>query len=345
MALAILINHNLLGDSLMTTPAVREFKRRLGPEYKVAMFAQDASFQRMLEGNPYIDILQFISDTDRMKLIEKLSPKPPDIKDCENILYDTTVSGKLWERPNGDLFCILDPGAAMGWCGRRTSVTKVENCYDEKGEKMENVFSIKKPHLSHGFADQLGVTLSDTHYDLVIDSSNIKAAKDYLSNHSKPVIVCAALSSSCTSRHHLYHPGEKPLGYANKMIDASVWNKVIEALKDKYDFVFLAAKNEPRIDVNDVEWLEGLDIKTVAALCKLAKCTISIDTGISHVCAAVDGPMVLMTAAVESGLTVPSSNGPLRVIDYSVQSGKPRRGIAFVTAEEIIENVSSIVNM
>jgi ADP-heptose:LPS heptosyltransferase len=333
MPQVILVNYSLLGDSLMTTPAIRALRRELGSEYKIVMFVQDAPFQRMLEGNPNIDILEYVTGEEKDKIVKKLSPVLPDMKDCERILYDCDVTGKLWRYSGNDLFCVFDIGKAMQWSGYQTKLSRVKN-------SMVQI----KPHLSQGFANQLDLVIDDIHYDMILDSSNIKAAKDYLSNHSKPVILCGALSSSCTSRYHLYHPESKPLGYANKMIDAKVWNEVIKALKDKYDFVFLCAKDEPRIDVEDAEWLEGWEIKNVAALCAHSSCTLSIDTGISHICAAVDGPMVLMTAAVESSMTAPKSNGPFRLIDYSSQSGKPRLGIGEVTSEEIIENFLSVIS-
>ena len=333
MPKAVFINYNLLGDSLMTTPAIREFKKTY--DYDIVLVCNDAQFQRMLLGNPYVKDFLFVSDEDKKKIIGNMSPKFEGLKDFERILYDTGVEGKLWERPNGDLFCILDAGVAYGYCASKASIgiKKINN---------EKIPVIKKPSLTDGFANQLGVTLSSRHYDMVIDSSDERAASDYLSNHSKPVILCAALSSSCTSRHHLAHPGEKPLGYANKMIDAKIWNKVIESLSDDYDFVFLKAKGEPEIEVSNVPWLEGLPMKTIAAMCKQAYCTVSIDTGISHVCAAVDGPMVLMTAAVESGLTVPETSAPLFLIDHSVSSERLDRGIVNVTPEEIMEGIKSI---
>ena len=53
---AIFVGFNALGDTLCTTPAIRAY-RRLHPDAHVTYIVQSASFTRVLDGNPDIDLL------------------------------------------------------------------------------------------------------------------------------------------------------------------------------------------------------------------------------------------------------------------------------------------------
>ena len=321
-----------LGDFLFTTPAIRAYKQRLPEGDELVAAVGNEQFMKIAEGNPYIDKLVYISEAQHKTLIAKYTKY--DDKDTYKGL------GKLVEFPtkSGDkeMGCVLEVGKAFNWCSKHPKLTQLE------------VGGVKKPfvvvpHFSYGFADQLGVNIDSTHYDICLTEEEIQEGRDYLSNkYEKPVILCAALSKSCTSRHSLTHPGEPDFS-ANKMLSAEIWNTVVEEMKGDYDFVFVAGPSEPLIAIN-APWEQGLPIRKVTSMCKASKAVVSIDTGVGHLAAGVDANIVSICAAVPRSLTsIEHTRGKYYCVDHTQENPFLPQGINHVTAEEIIEGIKKVV--
>lgn len=315
----IILNHNLLGDSLFPHPAIRGYKQRLPPTDTIIMVVGPEQYNLIHDGNPYIDSVIHVSHEQFDQLSEK---------------YCKGVRGKwcVVSSKNGqDRAIILDVNAAYLWCTTHPRLTML---------KIGGVSRAKAipPNLTEGFAQQFNLNIDSPHYDVVLTDEELVYGEEYVSKFKKPLLVCAAISSSCSSRST--KPGEENMP-ANKMLSAEVWNEVVTCLKDEYDFIFTAASNEKLLDI-DAEWLVGEKIRNVAAICKASACVVSIDTGISHLAAAVDSDMVLIAAAVPSALTSPQTRGKMKMVDHSDLGSIMLRGISTVTSKEIVEAIYEV---
>ena len=322
----VLINYNLLGDGLMATPSIRAYKKTLSEDDELVMITSNEQFQKIYEGNPYIDRIVYVTEEQRNKLFTKY------VKFDEKDLY--RGFGKLTEftdkNGNKEMACIMEVGKAFSWCTKHPKLTQI------------NVGGINRtftvvPHFAYAFADQLKVTIDSPHYDIWLTEEEIAWGESYLKSYKKPVLLCAALSKSCTSRD----PKVSGLP-ANKMLAVSVWNEVIEELKGDYDFVFVAGPGEPLIEVN-VNWEQGLPIRQVASLCKAAKSVVSVDTGIGHIAQGVDANIVSICAAVPRSLTsVEHTKGKYYCVDHTNENPLVEQGIHNVTSREIVDGIRRV---
>jgi ADP-heptose:LPS heptosyltransferase len=291
----------------MATPAIRAFRKCWDGE--LYMLLNNEEFQKIHLGNPYVDGCIMVSGEEKDKIINKY-PR------CK----DSSFTAEKHEGKNKtggiDRVIVLDTSLSFSWCSIRPV----------------------KLHLCYGYAAQLGVSIDSTRYDINLTEEEIQEGKDYLRNFKHPVILCGALSSSCTSQNHIRHPGSAVLP-ANKMLSSNVWNAVIEKYKGEYDFVFLGSEKEETIPVN-AEWAKGLPIRKVAAMCKSCEGVISIDTGIGHIAAGVGANIVSINSAVPRNLvSVDGGTGKYYCIDR-YQFG----GIQSVTPEDIIEGIKIFKN-
>jgi len=325
MSKHIIISFNLLGDFLFTTPAIRAYKQRMNPNDQLILLVNDQQFMQVAENSPYVDKLLYISGEQKDQLMSKY------VKYNEKDLYKGLGVLEEFKTKTGETekACVLEIGRAFHWCTTHPKLVSV----DEDGVRKAKV---KLPHLAYAFSEQLKVNIDSTHYDLRLTDAEIAEGEEYVSKYSKPVILCAALSSSCTSRDKNV-PGLP----ANKMLSAEVWNEVISSLKNRFDFVFVAAPGEELLPIIDATWEQGLPIRKVASICKAAKAVVSIDTGIAHICGAVDGNLVFIAAAVQSSLVCPETRGRLSLVDHSALSPKPQ-GINNVKPIEIIEAIQEV---
>ena len=67
----VLINYNLLGDGLMATPSIRAYKKTLSEDDELVMITSNEQFQKIYEGNPYIDRIVYVTEEQRNKLFTK----------------------------------------------------------------------------------------------------------------------------------------------------------------------------------------------------------------------------------------------------------------------------------
>jgi hypothetical protein len=300
----------------------------MAPGDELIMVTGKEEYHSIYAGNPYIDKILRVDEEQEKALVAKY------------IKYDTNEifrgRGKLEEfetKSGKDLACVLDAGKAFYWCTRHHKLeqTKVNG-------RMTTIMTV--PHLSYGFADQLKVNIDGTHYDICLTEEEIEWGKQYINKHDKPVLLCAALSKSCTSRDT---SGIKLP--PNKMISAEIWNSVVEELKGEYDFVFLAGPNEPILEGIKGEWERGLPIRKVAGICKACAAVVSVDTGIGHIAQGVDANIVSICAAVaRSQTSVEATRGKYYCVDHTNQNPAVNTGIQYVEAEEIVTGIKIVTS-
>ena len=310
-----LVTNELLGDSLMAEVAIRNYKNTLSENDQLIVVVGPEPYTPIFEGNPYIDTLIKAND-DQIKALRAKYHLPGISK---------------YKNKNGELefACNLNSSAAFSWCSRNPSMKRVDG-------KIQTQI----PHLSLGFCKQLNVGLDKLKYDLFLTEDEKKEGEDYLKQYKKPVILVGALSRSCTSRSD--KPWEKDLP-PNKMVSEKVWKEVVKQLSPDFEIIFLAAKNEPLLEV-DTTWIVGMPIRQVASLQRLAALNIVIDSGLAHSSAAVDGNILAIYAAVpESMIGTYHTLGKYDKVDKSIDGRITPNAIGNVTPEEIIQKARKLI--
>lgn len=293
----------------MTETAIRNYKKSLNKEDELIVVVGPEGYNTIFDTNPYIDHV-IKASYDQLNLLNHKYYLP-------GLNEYKTKSGEK------EYACRLDCGKAFSWSLQHPSV----RILDEKAITFP-------PHMALGFCDQLKTSIDELKYNIYLTDQEIEEGREYLSSkYKKPVILVGAISRSCTSRE-----GRPP----NKMVSEKVWSRVIEDLSADFDLIFLGAKNEEPLDLN-VEWLMGMPIRKVAALCRAAELVISIDGGISHLTGAADGNLLLINAAVITTMICPTTNGKLGLIDKSLFSSSREKGISSVSSKEIIAEARSLV--
>jgi ADP-heptose:LPS heptosyltransferase len=62
----------------------------------------------------------------------------------------------------------------------------------------------------------------------------------------------------------------------------------------RFDVIAIGSESDPQLHSPYFRNLYGLPIKTVAALLQNAACVIAVESGVTHLCHAVDAPMVVI---------------------------------------------------
>ena len=281
-----IINSRLLGDELMATPAIRQYKKSLPPGDSLAVYTSKREFAYIHDGN--------------------------DIP----VIHSDIIDDELGMLPKNAIVRHMDTEKAF-WDGVKT-----------------------RRHMSECFAEQLGLTLDDRHYNVRLSATEIFYMTGVLTKlrmeTGKKVLICGCHSTSDSS---MANSKTKP----NKMLSGKVWSEVMLSLTSQYYFVFLSAKDEPKIPLSipqefyRYQWLVGRPIREVAALCKVADAVVSIDCGVGHLAAAVDANIVSINAAVPAFLvSVNSTNGKYHLVDHNPDS------ITSIGADEIIDGILKI---
>jgi len=303
----IVINNNLLGDGLMCMPAVRDWHAQGNP---VTMIVSDREFNNIYQHSPAIDELVVATDAQLSSLKSKY----------RDAIGKVAVFGDK---------AIFIPDICKALVMSQQNVT----WEDDNGRKQR-----RHPSYVKMIGRQMGLTITDTHYPIRLLDDEIKYGQDFVASFSKPLLVCAALSTSCTSRESSRAVQLPP----NKMLSATVWNEFIDYYKDRFDFLFVGAKGEKTIPVN-ADWMLGEDIRKVAAICKACAAVVSIDTGIMHLAQAVDANLLAICAAVSSQLTdCSATKGKYYCVDHS-EFSPLYSPITAVTSAELIDGLKNVV--
>lgn len=233
-----IINHQLLGDSLMATPALKKLSEQ-GTEYTVYFLDE-----------PIMNIY----------------------KHC------TWMKNKKWGE--------LPPSPQGEGPGVRVKL--------ESGLALNHSMSTGQ-HYAYGFAQQLGVTITNPTPDCDFfgwpDQYNYSNSLVHLLNifgiSKKPVLLVFPESSSCSSRS-----GKKP----NKMLPWQTWKDFYDKYRDKYRIYFAAATEIQQL--KDYPQIYDFDIQEIAFLVRSASKVLTVDNGIGHVSNAVGANCYLMGGCV-----------------------------------------------
>ncbi len=78
------------------------------------------------------------------------------------------------------------------------------------------------------------------------------------------------------------------------------WMELAKILSTEYgyDVIGVGSERDPRPESEYIRPLYGLPIRTVAALLEGAECVVTLESGLGHLCAAVDAPTVLIYADI-----------------------------------------------
>lgn len=303
----LVINHNLLGDALFATPGLAKLKETT---QELVMVVGYEPHNDIFEGTPCVDKVLRATGEQTEQLRRKYSASQGKM-----VVVDTINA------------CILDINRAFSLAQQQT-----------RFERLGSHLIQTSPHLSEALAAQMGVSIDSTHYHVKLDERDFDAAKVLRSTLGTPLVLCAALSSSCASRKDGKDSGNPP----NKMLSADTWNQIVSLLGHEVSFAFLGGPGEEPLKV-DAPWLIGYPIRTVAALCKLADAVVSIDTGIMHVAQAVDANLVAICAAVLSTLTsCCATGGKYHCVDHSLHSTTPG-GISTIDASEVVDGIRKVL--
>lgn len=231
---------NLIGDTLLATPAIRSWKEHNPGGCLVCHTRRGSSSHQMLQGNPYIDDLV---------LYEKAGEEPQAVR--------------------------MDAWAAHTWAR-------------QNGKS-----------LAEGFGALIDTPVSDLRYDYAITAEEEARGKELALElgGGKPVVVVARHSASCSSN-------DPKCNYVpNKCVPNVHWAKVSQwLLREGYVPVAVGSK-EDLDDRRYSEWYGarayGKPLRDIAALCKAAACTATVDTGLRHLSASVGGHLYTISCAID----------------------------------------------
>ncbi|MEM1323742.1 MAG: glycosyltransferase family 9 protein [Bacteroidota bacterium] len=195
-------------------------------------------------------------------------------------------------------------------------------------KRMADLPNVFEDHISKGFARLLGVETDTVKPILEIGAREERKAAIYT---SRPYVVLGMHSVTNTA-YQREGVGIKEWGRYN-------WLKLAETLAKEwgYEVILVGAESEPQLEVDYVKCLHGLPILTVAALLKNAACVITLESGLGHLAAAVDAPMVMLyTDILHIGWANPSEASRCEVLYKDLRT---------LPLEEVLEAVNRVTKM
>lgn len=281
------LGFNRLGDFLCTTPAISGF-RKLNPDAFIIYIVQNASYCRVLEGNPDIDQVIYSEDL---------------YYHGEQVLSEQWVQSLPVE--------IEEPATLY-----RFNIHEV--C-----RVTPTVFN---DHISSGFARVLQIPIDSVRPVVHLSEQELESARKLV---KKPYIVLSMHAGSevvATGGH---------LALKDWMFEN--WLRLARQLPSlgNFDIVAIGAETDQQVQSRYYRNLYGIPIKTVAALLQEAACVITVESGISHLCHAVDAPMVIIFSRyVSFPWAFPREAGCCRVIYKDPK---------VITPDEVLEAVKSVL--
>ena len=140
-------------------------------------------------------------------------------------------------------------------------------------------------HISRGFARVLQIPIDSVRPIVRLTDKEVTVARTFV---QKPYIVISM------------HAGSEVVATGGHLVlkDWIIerWLRLAKSIPSLGDFDVIAIGSEKDIQVQSRYFrnLYGLPVKIVAALLKEAACVITVESGISHLCHAVDAPMVVI---------------------------------------------------
>ena len=286
-----LFGDNLIGDQLMTTPAIRSRKLAHPEDEILYFFGSEKGTYVMMDGNPYLDKLEVIDgiNHDNSGDVEKVSAE-----------Y------------NADRVVLMKPAIAFNY--------GVQN----------------QTSLCEGFGSMLDVTIDSLKYDYYPKPEELEEGKRLVEEvgEGKPVVIIARHSASCSSN-------DPRVGTANKCVSNKTWVQVADWLL-REGFVPVAVGSKKELDDGRYsEWpgkkLYGYPLRTVAGILKAAAGTLSVDTGIRHLAAAVGGNEYCISGAIPLGLI------RCEAVIEGQRIHEDHRPLPYVTTKLIVDGAKKIL--
>lgn len=275
----ILLLPELIGDKIMTTPALAVYKDSLPDSDKLLLLVEDNKANKLVEGYPQDGILTF-HNSERDDIVNAI---PKDWDKC---------SGGKWKK--------LDCVDAYKFGEKHPTMVK-----NNQGKIFLN-----PSHMSYGYAAQLGVRIDSPRYQLTIGGKHYTWARKFLEEREKPTICVAPYSHSCKR----FNP-DNPL-CAYKTINFKLWEELEERFPE-YSFLYLGASEKEKVTAPNGEWILGEDLRNIAALIKECSATISVMTGTNHLAQAVDARLVSVCTGEPYGIANTGLNTHYHLIDTS----------------------------
>jgi ADP-heptose:LPS heptosyltransferase len=140
-------------------------------------------------------------------------------------------------------------------------------------------------HIARGFGRVLGIPVDSVRPVVTLVRSDLDAARALV---SRPYIILAM------------HTGSTVISADNRLVLKDWifenWLRLaamIPSIGD-FDIIAIGAASDPQVRSRFFRNLYGLPVKIMAALLHQAACVVSVESGISHLCHAVDAPLVLL---------------------------------------------------
>jgi ADP-heptose:LPS heptosyltransferase len=140
-------------------------------------------------------------------------------------------------------------------------------------------------HMSRGFARLLNVSIESVRPIVTIGDDERRLARSLVRS---PYVVLGMHSTSPVLGR------DRQMWPKDWVFDR--WLRLARALSASasLDVVAVGSENDPQTPSRHFRNLFGLPIKVVAALLQEAACEVTVEAGLSHLCHAVDAPMVLI---------------------------------------------------
>jgi len=187
-------------------------------------------------------------------------------------------------------------------------------------------YNVFRDHIARGFANDLHIRLDSVKPVVTLSATDYAAAGSLT---KKPYIVLAIHTGSTVIANDLR------LVLKDWIVEH--WLRLAQMIPGLGDFeiVAIGSLSDSPIQTRFFRNLYGLPIKVIAALCQKAACVISVENGISHLCHAVDAPMILLYSRhVSFPWAYPREAGQCRVI---------YKDPVFITPAEVYSSLKEIL--
>lgn len=155
--------------------------------------------------------------------------------------------------------------------------------------------------IAEGFGALLGVDVPDLRYTYVLTEAE-RAAGELLAKElggGKPVVLVARHSASCASN-------DPRIRVPNKCVPNRIWVEVAHWLRAQGTVPIAIGSAKEAKDIRYQPWpgpkLYGHPIREVAGLLAAGRATLSVDTGIRHLAAAVGANLFTISCAIPLSL-------------------------------------------
>jgi ADP-heptose:LPS heptosyltransferase len=183
-------------------------------------------------------------------------------------------------------------------------------------------------HIARGFSRVLGISVGSVRPIVRLSSEDLAAAAQ-LTN--KPYIILSMHTGSTVIA------SDGRLVLKDWIFENWLRLAAMIPLLGNFDIIAIGSDTDPRVPSRYFRNLYGLPIRVLAALLGRAACVISVESGISHLCHAVDAPLVLLYSRyISFPWAFPREASACRVIF---------KDPCFISAAEVFSTLRSILSL